>query len=37
VEDEAIVVKQLDEAGIVSTGDRIREVRKQVRLGHLSA
>jgi hypothetical protein len=37
VEDEAIGVKLVDEVGIVSTLDRIREVRKQVGLRHESA
>lgn len=37
VEDEAIDVELIDEVGIVSTEGRIREMRKQFRLGHLAA
>jgi hypothetical protein len=37
VEDEAIDVELVDEVGIISTEDRIREVRKQFTLGNLSA
>jgi hypothetical protein len=37
VENEAISVKVVDEVGAVSTGNRIRGVRNQVRPEHLSA